>query len=144
LGCGDSVSSYISNFFRTYFYQDFYMARYTCRFSIPADHGKIRKPLCDLMKACNMDIIYEIEDYIMGRECPGGVPFAKLVTTEILIDVTIATANSVGIKLVVKNEELPLKVNNHCQQVFQEIQSEVVKCHPDWVLMPDNEENTGA
>jgi hypothetical protein len=120
------------------------MARYTCRFSIPADHGKIRKPLCDLMKACNMEIIYEIEDYIMGREIPGGVPFAKLVTTEILIDITIATANSVGIKLVVKNEELPLKVNNHCQQVFQEVQDEVVKRHPDWILMPDEEENTGA
>ena len=37
------------------------MARYTCRFSIPDDHGKVRKPLCDLMKACNMEIIYEIE-----------------------------------------------------------------------------------
>jgi hypothetical protein len=63
---------------------------------------------------------------------------------KILIDITIATANSVGIKLVVKNEELPLKVNNHCQQVFQEVQDEVVKRHPDWVLMPDEEENTGA
>jgi hypothetical protein len=138
------VSGHLFNFFRTYFYQDFYMARYTCRFSIPADHGKIRKPLCDLMKACNMEIIYEIEDYIMGRENPGGVSFAKLVTTEILIDITIATADSVGIKLVVKNEELPLKVNNHCQQVFQEIQTEVVKRHADWILMPDEEENTGA
>jgi hypothetical protein len=127
-----------------YFYQDFYMARYTCRFSIPADHGKIRKPLCDLMKACNMEIIYEIEDYIMGRENPGGVSFTKLVTTEILIDITIATASLVGIKLVVKNEELPLKVNNHCQQVFQEIQTEVAKRHPDWELMPDEEEITGA
>jgi hypothetical protein len=35
-------------------------------------------------------------------------------------------------------------VNNHCQQVFQEVQDEVVKRHPDWVLMPDEEENTGA
>jgi hypothetical protein len=61
-----------------------------------------------------------------------------------LIDITIATANSVGIKLVVKNEELPLKVNNHCQQVFQEIQTEVNKRHADWILMPDEEENTGA
>jgi hypothetical protein len=120
------------------------MARYTCRFSIPDDHVKVRKPLCDLMKACNMEIIYEIEDYIMGRENPGGVSFTKLVTTEILIDITIATANSVGIKLVVKNEELPLKVKNHCQQVFQEIQTEVAKRHPDWQLMPDDEETNGA
>jgi hypothetical protein len=120
------------------------MARYTCRFSIPADPAKLRKSLCDVMKACNMEIIYEIEDYIMGRENPGDVAFAKLVTTEILIDITIATANSVGIKLVVKNEELPLKVQNHCQQVFQKIQQSIADQHPDWQLMPDEEEVSGA
>jgi hypothetical protein len=120
------------------------MARYTCRFSIPEDLSKIRKYLCDLMKACNMEIIYEIEDYIMGRENPGSVTFAKLVTTEILIDVTLATADSVGIKVVVKNEELPLKVNNHCQQIFQEIQQAITDRHPAWKLMPDEEDASGA
>jgi hypothetical protein len=63
----------------------------------------IHPPLIGLMKECNMEIIYEIEDYIMGRETPGQVNFAKLATTEILIDTTVATETSVGIKLVVRN-----------------------------------------
>jgi hypothetical protein len=111
------------------------MARYTCRFSIGSDPEKIRKMLREMMKACNMDMIYEIEDYLMWREIPGKVAFARLVTAEILIDITIATPDSVGIKLVVKNEELPLKVGNHCAQVFETIQQEVAKRYPDWQLL---------
>jgi hypothetical protein len=91
-----------------------------------------------------MELIYEIDDYIMGRENPGSVAFAKLVTTEFLIDVTVATLNSVGIKVVVKNEELPLKINNHCQQVFQEIQQAIGERHPHWQLLPDEEDSGGA
>jgi hypothetical protein len=116
------------------------MARYTCRFSVPMNLKLIHPPLISLMKECNMEIIYEIEDYIMGRETPGQINFAKLATTEILIDTTVATETSVGIKLVVKNEELPLKVNNHCQQVFAGLQALIAERHGDWQLLPDVEE----
>jgi hypothetical protein len=120
------------------------MARYTCRFSIPLNLEKIRKPLRDLMTDSSMEIIYEIEDYLMGREVLGQVAFAKLATTEILIDTTVATENSVGIKLVVKNEELPLKVNNHCQQIFTSFQQEIAKRYPDWQLLPDEEDASSS
>jgi hypothetical protein len=116
------------------------MARYTCRFSIPMNLKLIHQPLRELMKECNMEIIYEIEDYIMGRENPGQVAFGKLATTEILIDTTVATPTSVGIKLVVKNEELPLKLDNHCQKVFAALQDLIAERYPDWALLPDSEE----
>lgn len=116
------------------------MARYTCRFDIPTGPDLVRKPLRQLLEDCTMDIIYEIDDYVMGREAPGKVAFAKLATAEILIDTTVATEHSVGIKLVVKNEELPLKVNNHCQQVFNLLQQEIATRYPDWTLLPAEEE----
>jgi hypothetical protein len=120
------------------------MARYTCRFSIPMNLSKIHKPLRDLMIDCNMEIIYEIEDYLMGREVPGQIAFAKLATTEILIDTTVATESSVGIKVVVKNEELPMKLNNHCQQVFGDLKEKIAERHPDWQLLIDEEETASG
>jgi hypothetical protein len=115
------------------------MARYTCRFSIEPALEEMRLALREIMKSCHLETIYEIEDYVMWREIPGKVSFARLVTVEVLIDITFATAKSVGIKLVVKNEELPLKVSNHCHQVFTAIQQEVAKRHPDWQLLPDDD-----
>ncbi len=91
-----------------------------------------------------MEIIYEIEDYIMGREIPGNVAFAKLATTEILIDTTVATETSVGIQVVVKNEELPLKVNNHCQQIFNSLLGKIADRYPDWQLLIEEEDTASA
>jgi hypothetical protein len=58
---------------------------------------------------------------MMARENPGGVPFPKLVTVEVLIDRTKATAEEVSMKCVIKNEELPLQSDNHCFQMFEKI-----------------------
>ena len=55
---------------------------------------------------------------MMAQEAPGQVPFAQLVTVEVLIDHTIATETETQVHFVVKNEELPLQRNNHCQQMF--------------------------
>jgi hypothetical protein len=65
-----------------------------------------------------METIYEVEDYLMAREIPGRVAFAKLVRVEVLIDVSIANPDAVKLSFVVKNEELPLNANNHCRQAF--------------------------
>jgi hypothetical protein len=62
---------------------------------------------------------------------PGQVAFAKLVTAEVLIDVTNATQDSVKITFLVKNEELPLNSNNHCRQMFDLLRSAIVHNY-DW------------
>ena len=61
----------------------------------------------------------------MARERPGRVAFARLVTVEVLIDKTTATARGVGINFVVKNEELPLQVDNHCRQMYDQFMEEL-------------------
>lgn len=63
---------------------------------------------------------------MMAKERPGLVSFSKLATVEVLIGSTdeteLVTQHSAAtVNLVVKNEELPLQVNNHCHKVFQQV-----------------------
>ena len=107
------------------------MSRYVCHFSVQRSPQALREPLRKLVESCGMESIYEIEDYMMAREIPGQVPFSKLVTIEVLIDVTNATESSVSLSFVIKNEELPLNQNNHCRQVFELLRVAIAQ-HDDW------------
>ncbi|MDZ8053549.1 MAG: hypothetical protein RMX68_022130 [Aulosira sp. ZfuVER01] len=94
------------------------MARYTCSFivSVPIEH--LQPLLVDLLQDCDLDVQYYKSDYIMAREVPGTVPFSKLVKVEVLIDKSTATETETRLSILVKNEELPLQLDNHCRQVF--------------------------
>lgn len=63
----------------------------------------------------------------MAREIPGQVSFAKLVTIEVLIDRTTATEREVRLNCVVKNEELPLQINNHCCKMFDVLKQAITE-----------------
>jgi hypothetical protein len=94
------------------------MARYTCTFivSVPLDH--LQTLLIELLQECNLEVQYYTSDYIMAREIPGQVSFSKLVSVEVLIDKSNATETETRMSIVMKNEELPLQLNNHCRQAF--------------------------
>jgi hypothetical protein len=97
------------------------MARYTCLFTVATSVSQLQPLLSDLLESCNFDIIYQTDDYLMAREVPGQVSYSKLVTVEVLIDRTTATENEVRMNFVIKNEELPLQVDNHCRQMFNQV-----------------------
>jgi hypothetical protein len=107
------------------------MSRYVCHFSVNLSSQQVRSPLKKLVEACGLETIHEVEDYLMAREIPGRVSFARLVTAEVLIDVTNATQETVKLSFVVKNEELPLNSNNHCRQVFDALRLAIAH-HYDW------------
>jgi hypothetical protein len=107
------------------------MSRYVCHFFVQHSPEMVRAPLRQLMESCRMEMVYEIEDYMMAREIPGGVSFSKLVTIEVLIDITNATEEAVTLSFVVKNEELPLNSNNHCRQMFDMLRV-ALEQHKDW------------
>ncbi|MGC9503504.1 hypothetical protein [Baaleninema sp.] len=110
------------------------MARYTALFVVAAPVQHVRQALPDLLKSCHFEPIYQTEDYVMGRETPGRVSYAKLVTVEVLIDVPIDNDREVRLNFVVKNEELPLQVNNHCQEMFELVKASVVDSE-QWQLL---------
>lgn len=70
----------------------------------------------------------------MAREVPGNVSFAKLVTVEVLIDKTVVADQEIRMNFVIKNEELPLQVDNHCRQMF-ELVSRAVSESRHWQLI---------
>ncbi|MFZ9736588.1 MAG: hypothetical protein ACO3EZ_01095 [Prochlorotrichaceae cyanobacterium] len=110
------------------------MARYTCSFTVALTMQNLHQCLVDLFTECKFDVIYDTSDYVMAREIPGGVPFAKLVTAEALIDKTFPDRESVRINLVIKNEELPLQTNNHCYRMFDTVKKAIAD-HYNWQLV---------
>jgi hypothetical protein len=110
------------------------MARYTCFFTLAIPITDLHQAMKQVLEPCNFKVLYNTAEYIMARENPGGVPFQKLVTVEILIDRTQATAEAVSMKCVFKNEELPLQVDNHCYKTFELI-NKAMSESSDWKLI---------
>jgi hypothetical protein len=100
------------------------MARYTSFYKSVAPSDDLKRFIFDLLRSCNFDVIYDRDDYVFAREVPGGVGYSKLVTVEVLIDPPKAALkpdeddDAYRMNSVVKNEELPLQVDNHCRQKF--------------------------
>ena len=97
------------------------MARYTCLFTVALPVDNLQQSLSEIMNDCNFEAIYDTTDYLMGREFPGEVSFTKLVTVEFLIDSTTATETELKFNLVMKNDELAIKLDNHCRQMFDRL-----------------------
>lgn len=117
------------------------MARYTSLFTVAVSFDRFRHLLSDMLKACHCDIIYDAEDYLVAREVPGRVAFAQLVTVEVLIEKPASAEKMLSIpdaevrmSLVVKNEELPLKSDNHCRQMFNLVNQAIVE-NRQWHLI---------
>ena len=98
-----------------------HMARYTGIFKILTPVSVFQPLMKDTLESCCFNVIYQTGDYLMAREIPGHVAFHQLVTVEVLVDKTVITDREIHMSIVVKNEELPLNLDNHCQQVFNQI-----------------------
>ncbi|MEB3210840.1 MAG: hypothetical protein VKL39_05775 [Leptolyngbyaceae bacterium] len=100
------------------------MARYTSFYKSMTSSNELKRFIFDMLRACDFDVIYDRGDYVYAREVPGGVDYSKLVTVEVLIDppkssvVPDAVDDAFHMNFVVKNEELPLRMDNHCRRKF--------------------------
>ncbi|MEM7063002.1 MAG: hypothetical protein AAF572_07555 [Cyanobacteria bacterium P01_B01_bin.77] len=100
------------------------MARYTNLFVSVLPVRNLRESLADILQSCGLHLVYQDGDYLMAKERPGMVSYSQLATVEVLIGSTDETElvtqdPAATVNLVVKNEELPLKTNNHCHKIFQ-------------------------
>jgi hypothetical protein len=110
------------------------MARYTCFFTLAIPMSDLQSAMKSVLETCNLKVLYNTNEYMMARENPGEIPFPKLVTVEVLIDRTKATAEEVSMKCVFKNEELPLQSDNHCYKMFERISAAMTESS-DWRLI---------
>lgn len=110
------------------------MARYTCSFTVAVGVDRLRQLLSEVLLSCNLDVVYDKSDYMMAREYPGMVSFSKLVTVEVLIDKTTATETATRMNLVIKNQALPLQVDNHCHRIFALVKQSIIE-NRKWQLI---------
>ena len=94
------------------------MARYTNFFMTGSSSEEINKALVSALEACDLNLIYQDPVCIVAKEKPGKVSFAQLATVELLINQPTIEAGGSKIDLVVKNEELPLRTQNHSREVY--------------------------
>lgn len=115
------------------------MARYTRSLSVALSLSNCLTQLKAVLESCDLEALFSKEDCIIAREKPGKVPFAKLVTIEVLVDSTRATSHVTNMDVVVKNEELPLQSNNHCFQIFDQF-SQAIDQHSGWKVIPEGDQ----
>lgn len=102
------------------------MARYTNSLPVPAATSRLRDTIVDTLRACGLNMVYETGDYLMAKEKPGQVSLSQLTTIEVLINQPTVAAQSSCVSLVVRNEELPLSRDNHCEKVFSTVSQAIV------------------
>lgn len=107
------------------------MARYTNFFTASASAHDLRQSVVQIFQACDLNLVYEAKDYLVAKEKPGQVAYSQLATVEVLINPVPPDQAGTCVNLVVKNEELPLKSNNHCQRVF-ELVNQVIARTQNW------------
>ena len=95
------------------------MARYTNLFTTPSPVPNLRQTLAETLKSCDLNLVYETSDYLLAQEKPGKVSYPQLATVEVLITPPRLGEGKAAVNLIVKNEELALKRNNHCQRIFE-------------------------
>jgi hypothetical protein len=111
------------------------MARYTCLVTVSApEEQSVKQSVGATLESCNCNVIYEAKDYVVAREVPGNVAFPKLVTVEVLIDEKPEAEQTIRMNVVVKNEELPLQIDNHCRRVFDKVNQAIAQ-NESWQLI---------
>lgn len=118
------------------------MARYTNFFMTRSSQEAISQSLVSALEACDLTLVYQDPVCIVAKERPGQVSFAQLATVELLISPPTVESGGSKIDLVVKNEELPLRAQNHCREVFAQINQAIADANdPEKKSLADGEVN---
>ena len=110
------------------------MARYTQNFLVEITPEALHSTIIETLEACSLVITYETDDYVIAQEIETNAAFAKMVTVEVLIHRSEIEGNQAKLTSVTKNSELPLRVNNHCQELSDRV-SKAFSESPAWKLL---------
>ncbi len=110
------------------------MARYTAIFTVAVKIENLQPIFTEILSYCGCEILYNRGDYLMAREFPGQVSFSKLVTIDITFEQLTNTTEKTKMNIVIRNEELALKFDNHCREVF-DLLTELIVENSNWKLL---------
>ena len=118
------------------------MARYTNFFMTGAPKDDVHQGLIGALESCGLELVYQDPVYIVAKEKPGKVSFSQLATVELLLNPPTAESNGAKIDLVVKNEELPLRQQNHCKEVFKVVNQAITDVSKEDGIQASSEAGT--
>ncbi|MEG3436646.1 hypothetical protein V0288_05895 [Pannus brasiliensis CCIBt3594] len=95
------------------------MSRYSCSYLVKNSPARLELLYDDLLNLSVFEVMHRRSDRFVLVEMPGKVSFSQLVTIELFNK--IVSPSEIQIELLVKNNELPLRVNNRCRQCFDAI-----------------------
>ena len=113
------------------------MGCYTGLFTVDVAVGSLENfqlIITDILDDCGCEIIYILGDYLMARESHNQVSFSQLVTIEMTFSRANLSTQKIRMNIVVRNEKLPLKLDNHCYQVFI-LLSRLIAENLNWKLL---------
>ncbi len=116
------------------------MARYSCITELTGSADQLSEQIRQMLHRCQLNILHNSHDYWVAGEPPGQAPFNQLVTVEVLMD-RKRQGDRVAVTCIAKNEELPLKTINHCQQTFHQLKCELdqLQSHLTLAESPQNQ-----
>jgi len=103
------------------------MARYTTLFRAVSSLTHVRQRVADTLSSCDLNLVYENDEYLVAKEKPGGVKYDLLATVEVLINPPTVSEPTTRVDVIVQNEELPLRKDNHCYQIFETVHQAIAK-----------------
>ena len=110
------------------------MARYIAIFIIAVKIENLQPIFTEVLSDCGCEILYNQGNYLMAREFPGQVSFSELVTIDITFNRVTNTSENIRLNIVMRNEELPLKLDNHCSQIF-DLLIQLILDNSDWEVV---------
>ncbi len=115
------------------------MARYTHYLTVALPKQQVQDELAETLQSCDLEVLHRDEAYLVAREIPGRSALTQLVTVEVLINDAPANLDTpeteiTKLDVVFKNEELPLKRNNHCSQVYRQVRQALTE-ERNWHLI---------
>lgn len=97
------------------------MARYNYDCWIKTSGEQMTALISQCLQACELDVIYQGNDYIKARDFPGKVPLSSFITVDVLIESSQQKKGKTLVTVVATNNEISGNMSNRCWPKFQQI-----------------------
>lgn len=97
------------------------MARYIFSCIFPFSLDKSRALIKEITTACQLEIEFQTDDYLMAKETIKKIAFDKLVKVDIILNNNTSKKNETNVEFIIKNEELAFNNKNRAMEKFKQL-----------------------
>ncbi|MEA5508546.1 hypothetical protein VB715_02090 [Crocosphaera sp. UHCC 0190] len=98
------------------------MARYNYDCWVGTSAEQIPSLISQRLKECELEVIYQGNDYVKARDFPGKVPLSSFIIVDVLIEYSRQKQGKILVTVVAQNNDIPGTLGDRCWPKFQQIQ----------------------